>query len=126
MGGRGVSEFARFCGLNQQTVDRYVKGERSPNGAGLSAIAVACGVSADWLLGISDARRYPELTESVRDRKLYDEPVSGESGWRELALSQQRVIERLSSVLAGGAAAPARMPGAVGDVPRNSGGGVRE
>ncbi|MCL2103466.1 MAG: helix-turn-helix domain-containing protein [Kiritimatiellaeota bacterium] len=50
-----VSAFARRVGLRQATVDRYVRDVHSPNADALLAIATHCGVTTDWLLGLSDS-----------------------------------------------------------------------
>ena len=52
-GDRSTAAFARDAGIQQQNMDRYLKG-REPT---LSAIIQLCrglGVSADWLLGLTD------------------------------------------------------------------------
>ena len=52
-GERSTTAFARDAGIQQQNMDRYLKG-REPT---LSAIIQLCrglGVSADWLLGLAD------------------------------------------------------------------------
>lgn len=45
---------ASNIGANKQTVSRWERGLRSPNGEYLYAIATTCGCSADFLLGMSD------------------------------------------------------------------------
>jgi len=53
--GKGtVAGFARRVGLKQAAIDRYVKCVRSPNIEAVKAIALACNVSADWLMGLTD------------------------------------------------------------------------
>lgn len=51
--GMSVSAFARFLGLNQKTLDLYIKGERKPSVELVLAVCSKCGRSADWLLGIT-------------------------------------------------------------------------
>lgn len=58
-GTRNTSEFARFLGMKQATLDRYVKMQRTPNGESIVQICKACGVSADWLLGLAPACASP-------------------------------------------------------------------
>ena len=41
-------------GVNKQTVSRWERGIRSPDGEYLRAIAGACSCSADFILGLSD------------------------------------------------------------------------
>ena len=54
IGDRSVNAFARTIGMNQAAIDRYAKGLREPNAEALRMIAAKCGVSADWLLGLSE------------------------------------------------------------------------
>ena len=53
-GERGVSEFARFLGINQKTLDHAIKGERKPSVEMVVSICSKTGVSSDWLIGLSD------------------------------------------------------------------------
>ena len=46
-----VSEFARFLGMKQQTLDNYIKG-RIPSVEFVVRLCSKCCVSADWLLGL--------------------------------------------------------------------------
>lgn len=54
---RGVSvyQFAGHIDTNAQTVYRWLRGDVSPRAELLVAICEAYGVSADWLLGLSDS-----------------------------------------------------------------------
>lgn len=54
IGDGSVSAFARKVGLKQASVDRYVKEVHAPNAEAICAVATHFGVSADWLLGLSD------------------------------------------------------------------------
>ena len=49
-------EFAEFLGFSRPTVALYESGKRVPDAVALKTIAVKCGVSADWLLGLSEVR----------------------------------------------------------------------
>lgn len=51
-----VSGFARSIGMNQKTVDLYLKGERKPSLEFVLSICSRFAVSADWLLGLSDTK----------------------------------------------------------------------
>lgn len=51
--------FAEFLGLSRATMGFYLAGERIPDALGIRDIAVKCGVSADWLLGIPGAAKDP-------------------------------------------------------------------
>lgn len=48
--------FAAKLGLSQQTYGHYEKGDREPGLETLQRIGVVCGVSIDWLLGLSQSR----------------------------------------------------------------------
>lgn len=52
--GLDQESLAVSIGANKQTVSRWERGLRSPNGEFLYAIACTCGCSADFLLGMSD------------------------------------------------------------------------
>jgi len=47
---------AAAAGVAPMTVSRYERGEMEPGALTLGAIATACGISADWLLGHRPAR----------------------------------------------------------------------
>ena len=49
-------EFAEFLGFSRPTVALYESGKRVPDAVTLKTIAEKCGVSADWLLGLSDVK----------------------------------------------------------------------
>lgn len=51
--GMATLAFAKRLGMNQKTVDMYVKGERKPSVEFVRNICSNFGVSADWLLGLS-------------------------------------------------------------------------
>ena len=55
IGDESVSAFSRKIGLNQAAIDRYTKKQRSPNAEALVAISSKCGVSVDWLLGLTNS-----------------------------------------------------------------------
>lgn len=85
-GDRLHTEFADFLGISRQTVGFYHNGDRLPDALTLVKIARKCGVSADWLLGLSDKKEhdvsiseYTGLTESSIEaiRKLDKEALTG-------------------------------------------------
>lgn len=53
---RPNTEFADFLGISRQTVGFYLNGDRIPDSEKLKQIAERCGVSSDWLLGLTDIR----------------------------------------------------------------------
>lgn len=55
---RGMSqeEFADFLEITRPTVGFYENGKRIPDALKLRQIAEKCNVSADWLLGLTDAK----------------------------------------------------------------------
>ena len=48
-------KFAEKLGLSRATVGFYLSGERVPDAVTLRDIACKCGVTADWLLGLTEA-----------------------------------------------------------------------
>ena len=75
--------FARRVHLKQAAIDRYIKGLREPNAEALRAISSSCGVSSDYLLGISDT-------------------PNGESNsdWRSRAVDAETELRRYKSAFA--------------------------
>ena len=52
--------FARLIGSSTGTViNNWEMGTRLPTAYSIFQLAKACGVSADWLLGLTDERRRP-------------------------------------------------------------------
>lgn len=63
--GMATMAFAKKLGMNQKTVDLYVKGERKPSVEFVRNICSTFGVSADWLLGLQNkSSTAVELSES--------------------------------------------------------------
>lgn len=48
------TEFARRIGVKQSQVSEWLKGKAKPGYDILKRMAIACGVSADYFLGIAD------------------------------------------------------------------------
>lgn len=53
-GDRTQAEFAEFLGISRPTVGFYENGERIPDALVLKQIAVRCGVTTDYLVGLRD------------------------------------------------------------------------
>ena len=79
--GLSVSAFARFLGINQKTLDLYIKGERKPSVELIVAVCSKCGKSADWLLG------------TVVNEKV--EQID----WRSRAIIAEQKLERVNRAL---------------------------
>lgn len=80
-GTRTNTEFADFLGMSRQTVGFYCNGDRIPDALGIKTIAEKCGVSADWLLGLS--------TERSRDGEMRQ--VCKYTGLNQQAIEQLHV-----------------------------------
>jgi len=50
--GMGQAELARLAGISVAALSKYERGLRDPQGVVIAALAVALGVSADYLLGL--------------------------------------------------------------------------
>ena len=55
-GDMSVSAFARLLEIPQKTMDVYINGEHKPSVELILRVCAKFGVSADWLLGLSDVR----------------------------------------------------------------------
>lgn len=53
MGDMSITEFAGKVGLSRQTMGFYLNGDRIPDSLTLAQICKACGVSSDWLIGLT-------------------------------------------------------------------------
>ena len=84
IGDKSVNAAARELGLQQASVDRYVKGLHAPNAEAIYVVATHFGVSADWLLGISPTPK--------RDGGDVDM-------WKEVALSSKRKLDKVNEAL---------------------------
>jgi transcriptional regulator with XRE-family HTH domain len=73
-------ELARQCGLGEAQVNKYEKGHNDPSATYLAIIAQALGVSADYLLGLTDNPR-GELGDTLKpeQRQLLDALDEGDS-----------------------------------------------
>ncbi len=65
LGGMSSTEFAKKIGLSRQTVGFYLNGDRIPDSETLLQICEKCGVSADWLLGLTPEDTPDQTTRSV-------------------------------------------------------------
>ena len=79
--GMSVSAFSRFLGLNQKTLDLYIKGDRKPSVELVLAVCSKCGRSADWLLGITS------------------EVELEQTDWRARAVVAEKKLERVNRAL---------------------------
>lgn len=99
---RGNQSQISFCEKISQKQGTYSAWERDEKDPSASAIAVICrstGVSADWLLGLSDA-----ASRSVDVVAEKNSPRDGDAYWRDLVASQQGTIAKLTVLLAEGRA----------------------
>lgn len=60
-------EFAEKLGMSHATVGFYAAGERIPDAIGIASIAEICGVSADWLLGLSSVKERDADLQAICD-----------------------------------------------------------
>ena len=59
------AEIAKSIGIAQQGWARYEKGKAMPGAEAIHQICDKLGVSADWLLGLSDTKRCRSSAQSV-------------------------------------------------------------
>ena len=70
-GDRSQAAFGKLLGLSAATIGFYENGERLPNAADLLRIATVCGVSTDWLLGLSEVKNLDATLRRLHSL-LYD------------------------------------------------------
>ena len=91
-GDMSYSEFAEKLGISRATMGFYLAGNRVPNAVDLKKIAERCEVSADYLLGMSDAAK-AENHEIGYALGLSDKSISklkrfAENKFSKIALNQ--------------------------------------
>ncbi len=82
LSGLRQKDLAEHTNIREQTLSRYKTGERIPDTYELYRIAVALGVSIDWLLGIdspTDSSASP-LTPTAREAKLTEKLAIATAG----------------------------------------------
>lgn len=67
MGEMTIKEFADKLGMSRATVGFYSSGQRIPDALGIKTIAEKCGVSADWLLGLSESQSTDANVQQVHN-----------------------------------------------------------
>ena len=72
-GDMNVSQFARFLGVKQQTLNNYLKG-RVPTLASVVVICNKCCVSADWLIGLVEKKERDVVQPSVVNNESSKSP----------------------------------------------------
>ena len=79
--GMSVSAFSRFLGMNQKTLDLYIKGLRKASVELIVSVCSKCGRSSDWLLGLATSNEVDQ------------------TDWRSRALAAERKLDRVNSAL---------------------------
>ena len=59
-------EFSRKLNLSAASVERWEKGRSDIKSDALIRICSVCGVSADWLLGLSDKAKHPSILSGAQ------------------------------------------------------------
>lgn len=75
-GNRTIQDFADLLGMSRATVGFYAAGTRIPDALGVKRIAERCGVSSDWLLGLSDYRQDQSRQLTVAEIGLSEESAN--------------------------------------------------
>ena len=80
--GESIYSFAKKLGISQQTVDCYINGKRKPSLEFIYRVCSTYGVSADYLLGLSQTQGVPTVSAGA--------PVGAASSSDSPALSSYR------------------------------------
>ena len=91
---RGIkqSDLAASAGINPAAVSKYETGRSEPNFSSLKAIALCLGVSADYLLGLSDSMLPSRLSAEAVPTLSQDEAALMES-FRKLPQEYRREVK---------------------------------
>ena len=65
-GDGSVAALARRIGIKQNTFDLYIKGRRKPSVELVFSIIHNCGVSFEWLFGLSDVRGTAQVAAPIQ------------------------------------------------------------
>ena len=82
------ASFAKRLGISQVAYSRYESGQREPSLDCLYQIGLLTGVSADWLLGLTE------------ERSAARGAGASEADWRSRARAAEAKLERVSRALA--------------------------
>ena len=58
-------EFADKLNIPYRTITNYENGAREAGSDYLARVATVCGVTTDWILGVSDDKKSPSATEAA-------------------------------------------------------------
>lgn len=93
-GDLSIVSFADKLNLSRQTVGFYLNGDRIPDALTLSEIAKKCGVSSDYLIGLSDiSTGDPNVKNVVAFTGLSEDTVKRLFAWNNLEESMLDVTE---------------------------------
>lgn len=95
-GSESQVKISKVFDVSQQTWNTWENGKYEPNVTKLACICRHFRVSADWLLGISDAASVSAVPVASKT-----EPRP-EAYWRDFVASQQATISKLTTLLAEG------------------------
>lgn len=87
-------ELARRCGLGESFINRYESGISDPSAANIKLIAEALGISADYLLGLSDEPRGQMGDGQLTDDERAVLDAYRRSGWAGLARLLAEALEK--------------------------------
>lgn len=63
--GYNRKEFAEKVNIPYRTITNYENGAREAGSDYLTRVATICGVTTDWLLGVSDIKKSPSVAEAA-------------------------------------------------------------
>jgi len=86
--GRSVTQFAKDCGIKQQSMNNYIRKLRTPTIENLGKICKTNGVSSDWLIGITDIPN--GMTD---DKDLLKRCISAEQQLRQVNTALRLILQ---------------------------------
>jgi len=99
------SDIAEKIGVSGQSWGFYERDQKEPTLATVGSICKMFNISADWLLGLSEGTPRPVMANAIAEEPtIYGAPRNDVAYWRDLAVSQQATIAKLTTLLSEGRA----------------------
>lgn len=99
-GHRSAEQFGKDLGVSRQTINYWLKGDRTPSAENIKTICTKDGVSADWLIGLSDIRTTnKEIMAIAEYTGLSENSISALNYIKESAAADQEENGRILAFL---------------------------
>lgn len=73
--GYNRKEFAQMLNIPYRTITNYENGAREAGSDYLAKVATVCGITTDWLLGVSDDKKSPDTSKATPREEPETDPL---------------------------------------------------